>query len=42
MTSMVLRFLLACCGGLFVCVLAGVGVVYMAWVMAQRDNGWQQ
>jgi len=42
MTAMVLRFLLVFCGGSLVCVLAGVGVVYMAWVMAQRDNGWQQ
>jgi len=42
MTAMVLRFLLVCCGGPLACAIVGVGVLYSAWLMSRRDNGWDR
>ncbi len=42
MIAILLRFLLVFCGGSLVFVLAGIGVVYTAWVMSRRDNGWNR
>ncbi len=42
MIAIILRFLLLFCGISLVFVIAGVGVLYFAWVMAQRDNGWDR
>jgi hypothetical protein len=40
MIATILRFLFLFCGVSLVFVFAGIGVLYLAWVMAQRDNGW--
>ena len=42
MLTIILRFLLVFCGGSLVCVLAGIGVVYTAWIMSRKDNGWDR
>jgi len=42
MITIILRFLLVFCGGSLVCVLAGIGVVYTAWIMSRKDNGWDR
>lgn len=34
MTAIILRFLLAFCGGSLACMVTAVGVVYLAWVMS--------
>ncbi len=42
MASMILRLLLVGCGGPFACVVVGVGLLYLAWRMSRRDNGWDR
>jgi len=42
MDTIILRFLLAFCGGPLVCVGTAIGIVYLAWVMSRPDNGWDQ
>lgn len=42
MTAMMLRFLLVVCGGSLACVLTCIGVIYSAWRMSRRDNGWDR
>lgn len=42
MTTILFRFLLAFCGASLTCLVTGIGVVYLAWVMSQRDNGWDR
>jgi hypothetical protein len=42
MAAMILRFLLACFGSLLACVVVGVGILYSAWWMSRRDNGWDR
>lgn len=42
MAAIILHFLLVLCGGSLVCLVTGVGVVYLAWVMSRRDNGWDR
>jgi hypothetical protein len=40
MIAILLRFLLVFCGGSLACVVVSVGVVYSAWIMSRRANGW--
>lgn len=42
MAAMILRFLLVCGGGPLACVVVGVGILYSAWRMSRRDNGWNR
>lgn len=42
MIGTILRFLFLFCGGTLACVLAALGVLYFAWVMSRRDNGWER
>lgn len=42
METIILRFLLAFCGGPLACVVAAIGVVYTAWVMSRPNNGWDR
>ena len=41
MTSLLVQFLWVC-GGPLICLLTGCGVVYSAWRLARRDNGWDR
>ncbi len=36
------RLWLAVCGVPLVCVLTAVGVLYSAWRMSRKDNGWDR
>jgi hypothetical protein len=36
------RFLLVVCGGSFACLLTVIGVLYSAWRMSRRSNGWDR
>jgi len=42
MVSFVLRFLMVVCGGSLACVVVCVVVIYSAWAMSRRDNGWDR
>lgn len=42
MTVMVLHFLLVLCGGVLAFALVGASVVYSAWRMSRRHNGWER
>lgn len=42
MTAMILRFLWVACGGSLAFTLTCVGVLYSAWRMSRRDNGWDR
>jgi hypothetical protein len=42
MATIILRFLLVLCGGSLMCLGTGVGVIYLAWAMSRRDNGWDR
>lgn len=42
MTEVALRFLLVACGGPLACVLTCIGVLYSAWRMSRRGNGWDR
>lgn len=42
MIGMILRFIFLFCGGTLVCAITAFGVLYFAWVMSRRDNGWER
>lgn len=42
MIGIILRFLLTVCDGLLVCGVVVAGILYSAWIMSRRDNGWDR
>lgn len=42
MIAAILRFLFLFCGGALAGVFTAFGVLYFAWVMSRRDNGWER
>jgi hypothetical protein len=42
MSTIIARFMLVVCGGSFACFVTCVGIVYSAWRMSRRDNGWDR
>ena len=42
MTAMILRLIVVVCGGSLACVVVGAVVLYAAWIMSRRDNGWDR
>lgn len=42
MTAIVLRLLVVLCGGSLACAMVCAGVLYSAWLMSRRDNGWDR
>ena len=42
MTGIILRLLFLFCGGTLGCAITAFGVLYFAWVMSRRDNGWER
>jgi hypothetical protein len=42
MDAMLLRLLLVVCGGPLACLVAVAGVLYGAWRMSRRDDGWDR
>jgi hypothetical protein len=42
MTAVTLRFLLVACGGPLACALTCIGVLYSAWRLSRRSNGWDR
>jgi hypothetical protein len=42
MIADLLRFLSLFCGVFMACGLAGFSVIFMAWIMSRRDNGWDR
>jgi len=42
MTAVTLRFLLVACGGPLACVLTAFSVLYSAWRLSRRGNGWDR
>lgn len=42
MDMILLRFLLAFCGGPLACMGTAIGVGYLAWVMSRPDSGWNR
>jgi hypothetical protein len=42
MTVETLRILLVACGGPLACTFTSIGVLYSAWRMSRRDNGWDR
>ena len=42
MTATTLRILLVVCGGSLACTVTSIGVLYSAWRLSRRGNGWDR
>ena len=42
MDTLIFRLLLVVCGGSLACGVTCIGILYSAWAMSRRANGWER